>query len=88
MKKNLLDVSGSSLLPTRIVRIRELEYLIGRKRSTIYLLMNRKSRYFDPSFPKRIRLSSSMNGGIGWFEHEIIGWLHGKAAERDNSISG
>lgn len=52
---------------------------IGRSRSGMYELMNPQSPYYDPTFPKPIRLG---HRAVGWLEHEVDLWLMAKAAAR------
>ncbi len=66
----------------RVIRIREVERLVGRKRSSIYALMSPSSRYFDPDFPQKIRLSNQPNGSVGWMLSEILAWIELKAMQR------
>lgn len=47
----------------QILRINELIKLIGVSRSMIYLYLNRKSKYYNPDFPRPIKLSDR---AIGW----------------------
>ena len=59
-------------LPTRVGRMREVTGLIGLSRSTIYDRLNPKSKRYDPSFPKPLRLGES---AIGWQLSEILIWI-------------
>lgn len=47
----------------QILRITDLIKLIGVSRSMIYLYLNKKSKYYNPDFPRPIRLSAR---AIGW----------------------
>lgn len=47
-------------------------------RSTIYALINPKSDYYDPSFPKPLHLTKNR---IGWLSQEINDWLESKIAQ-------
>lgn len=59
----------------QIIRINTLKQLIGLSRSSVYDKMNPKSKRYDESFPRPIKLSLS---AIGWFEQDIIDWLNSK----------
>ncbi|KDM53164.1 MULTISPECIES: helix-turn-helix transcriptional regulator [Acinetobacter] len=62
-----------------ILRLKEVVAFTGISRSVIYEKLNAKSKSYDPSFPKPIKLSSN---AVGWFEHELVQWLELKAEER------
>ncbi|WP_151830251.1 helix-turn-helix transcriptional regulator [Acinetobacter junii] len=62
-----------------ILRLKEVIGFTGVSRSVIYEKLNKKSKSYDPSFPKPIKLSLN---AVGWFEHEIIQWLELKAEQR------
>ncbi|UTO21159.1 AlpA family phage regulatory protein [Acinetobacter sp. Z1] len=49
--------------------------MIGLSRSSVYDKMNPKSKRYDASFPRPIKLSIS---AVGWFEQDIIDWLNSK----------
>lgn len=48
-------------------------------RSTIYEMINPKSNYYDPNFPKPIRLTETR---IGWVSQEVYDWIESKIAQR------
>ncbi|QXW30931.1 AlpA family phage regulatory protein [Aeromonas sanarellii] len=56
----------------RIVRMKELSSLLGLSRSTIYDRINPKSRRFDPSFPRPIRLGLA---SVGWSLNDVMAWI-------------
>jgi prophage regulatory protein len=55
-----------------ILRRPEVEKLTGLSRSTIYAKINEESRYFDPQFPRPIRLG---RGAVGWKSAEVLVWI-------------
>ena len=55
-----------------IMRLRQLQEYIKLSRSAIYDRMNEKSKRYDQTFPKPIRLGG---GAIGWFKSDIDAWL-------------
>lgn len=65
----------------RIVRMKELSSLLGLSRSTIYDRINPKSRRFDPSFPRPIRLGLA---SVGWSLNDVMAWI--AARPQANSI--
>ncbi|WP_223813428.1 helix-turn-helix transcriptional regulator [Pseudomonas caricapapayae] len=64
----------------RVLRLADVIKRTRLSRTTLYNLMNAKSRYYDPSFPKRISLTGRAGGAIGFLEHEINNWISSKAA--------
>lgn len=60
--------------PLKFLRMSDLEEKIGLRRSSIYNLMNPKSKYFDPTFPKPIALTP--NGrSKRWCRLEVEAWM-------------
>ncbi|TAN53127.1 MAG: AlpA family phage regulatory protein [Methylococcaceae bacterium] len=47
----------------------------------MYDRLNPKSPYYDPSFPKPIKLGSGENPPVGWLEHEADDWISAQAAK-------
>ena len=63
----------------RILNIKAVIEITALSRSTIYELMNPKSKYYDVSFPKPIRLTEVR---VGWVSQEIDDWIESKIAQR------
>lgn len=61
----------------QILRLKHVLKLCGIGRSTVYEKLNPKSKRYDASFPRPIKLSVS---AIGWFEQDVIDWLNSKKA--------
>lgn len=59
----------------KILRPKQACELCGIGRTTLYDKMNPKSKRYDASFPRPIKLSLS---AVGWFEQDIIDWLNSK----------
>ncbi|RIL17859.1 AlpA family transcriptional regulator [Acinetobacter baumannii] len=51
----------------------------GLSRATIYNLLDPKSEYYDPTFPKQVRLTTNR---VGWSAFEINEWIESKLAQR------
>ncbi|WP_111859465.1 helix-turn-helix transcriptional regulator [Acinetobacter sp. CFCC 10889] len=67
----------------KIIRLKQVVALTGLSRSTIYDRMDPKSKRYDASFPKSIRLGTvSKIGAVGWIESEIQAWIKKKIEER------
>jgi prophage regulatory protein len=62
-----------------VLRLASVIQRTGLSRTTLYNLMDSKSRYFDPTFPQRIRLTGRSGGAIGFLEHEINKWISAKS---------
>lgn len=60
-----------------ILRRRQLEERIGLKRSTIYSRLDCNSKYFDPSFPKPIKLGR-IGTSVGWLEQEVDEYIQSR----------
>lgn len=67
-----------------VLRMGEVEELIGIGKSMIYEYLNPKSKYYDSTFPKRISLSGQSvssekkggsGGAVGFHFSEILEWL-------------
>lgn len=59
----------------QILRLKQVIELCGIGRSTVYEKINPKSKRYDESFPRPIKLSLS---AVGWFEQDLIDWLNSK----------
>jgi prophage regulatory protein len=67
--------SNFSLGSLRIIRLKEVIELTGISRSLIYLKVNARSRYFDPSFPRPLKIASR---AIGWNGTELQKWIESR----------
>lgn len=68
----------------RILRMKEVQVRVGFGRSTIYELVNPRSRRFDPEFPTPIRLGQA---SVGWLESEINRWIQSRVVARDIAVA-
>lgn len=59
----------------RIIRINELQRLIGLSRSTIYDRLNPQSKRYDPSFPKPVKIGASASAAVGWRLDGVMLWI-------------
>ncbi|WP_202740398.1 helix-turn-helix transcriptional regulator [Acinetobacter sp. 'aerobic (ED)'] len=64
----------------QIITVSDVIKFTSISRSKIYEMINKESKYHDPTFPKPIRLSESR---IGWSALEIHLWIEGKLECRD-----
>lgn len=67
---------------TRMINIKMVTELTGLSRSTVYEMMNPSSKYFDPSFPKKVPLSINR---VAWVAKEISDWIDSRIALRDQT---
>lgn len=56
----------------RIISLKELLQLIALSRATVYDRLNPKSKRFDPSFPRPIKLGAA---SVGWSLNEVMAWI-------------
>jgi len=64
-----------------LIRMREVEGIVGMKRSTIYKLMQRT----DCGFPQPVKLSNSNARGapVAWVLSEVQAWARSRIEARD-----
>ena len=67
---------------TQIINIKQVTELTGLSRSTIYEMINPKSDYHDPAFPKRVNLTTNR---VGWVASEVNDWIESRIALRDQA---
>ena len=72
-------MQSNTIQTLTIHRLKKVIEITGVSRSVIYEKLNEKSKSYDPSFPRPIKLSLNT---VGWFEHELIQWLELKAEQR------
>ena len=70
---------GQTFQMNQIINIKEVIKLTSISRAKIYEMINVDSKYYDPSFPKPVRLSQSR---IGWMALEIHQWIESKLQNR------
>ena len=71
---------GQTFQMNQFISIKQVVNFVGVGRSTIYEMINEKSKYYDPTFPKPVRLSESR---IGWSAWEINQWIEDKLESRE-----
>ena len=71
--------TGQTFQMNQIINLREVIEFTSISRAHIYELINVKSKYYDPTFPRPIRLSESR---IGWVAREVNQWIEGKLQNR------
>lgn len=58
--------------PKAVIRLDKLLGLLGVSRSTVYLRINPESKYYDPMFPKSIRLGAK---SVGWILADVYAYI-------------
>lgn len=66
----------SNITNLKCLNLNELTSLIGISRSSIYDRMNPRSKRYDPSFPKPLKLGSA----VRWRLKDISEWLEDRAS--------
>lgn len=59
----------------KMLRMKQLIEQTGLSRSTLYEMMDVKSKRYDPSFPRAIKLTEAT---VCWLESEVNAWIDGK----------
>ena len=71
--------TGQTFQMNQIINLKEVIEFTSISRAHIYEMINVKSKYYDPSFPRPIRLSNSR---IGWVAREVNQWIEDKLQNR------
>ena len=67
----------------RMLPVKEVVYFTGLGTTTIYDMLDKKSKRYDPTFPVQVKLSK---GRVAWIEDEVAQWLVTKIAARDLGV--
>lgn len=65
--------------PKCVIRLKTLLEMLGVSRSTVYLRINPRSKYYDPIFPKSIPLGMKAKGWVLEDVHAYIEHLRNQA---------
>ncbi len=68
-----------------LIRLPDLLKLVRISRSSVYLRLNQKSKYFDASFPRPVPLSSESRGGVAFVFAEVQAWIESRIQVRDTT---
>ncbi|WP_330165964.1 MULTISPECIES: helix-turn-helix transcriptional regulator [unclassified Psychrobacter] len=63
----------------RMISIQQVEDCIGLSSSTIYDMLNKRSKRYDPTFPVQVKMTK---GRVAWVESEVAQWIERKMAAR------
>ena len=76
-QNNTANLSALSL--PRMLPLKEVTYHTGLSSTTIYDMLDKKSKRYDPTFPVQVKISK---GRVAWVESEVAGWIKGKISAR------
>lgn len=71
--------TGQTFQMNQIININEVIEFTSISRAKIYEMIKVDSKYYDPTFPKPIRLTESR---IGWVAFEVHQWIDAKIQSR------
>ena len=71
---------GQTFQMNQMINIHQVVLFVGVSRSTIYEMMDENSPYYDPTFPKKVKITQNR---IGWSAWEINQWIEDKLASRE-----
>jgi prophage regulatory protein len=72
--------------PLRLMREPEMLERVGHKRASARDRMNRKSKRFDPAFPRPVPLSENSRA-VGFVEEEVEAYIAARIAARDAAVA-
>ena len=71
--------TGQTFQMNQIININDVIEFTSISRAKIYEMIKVDSKYYDPTFPKPVRLSESR---IGWVALEVHQWIEAKIQSR------
>ena len=71
--------TGQTFQMNQIININDVIEFTSISRAKIYEMIKVDSKYYDPTFPKPVRLSESR---IGWVALEVHQWIEVKIQSR------
>tara|TARA_R110002020_G_scaffold93635_4_gene225729 strand:+ start:867 stop:1127 length:261 start_codon:yes stop_codon:yes gene_type:complete len=74
------NVSTASILQIpRMIPLKQVMHYTALSSTTIYEMLNEKSKRYDSTFPVQVKLSK---GRVAWVESEVADWIKGKIVAR------
>ena len=70
---------GQTFQMNQLISIKQVMEIVGVGRSTIYEMIDKNSPYYDPTFPKKVKITQNR---IDWSAWEIHQWIENKLANR------
>lgn len=71
--------TGQTFQMNQIISLKDVIRITGLSRATIYNIMDKRHKQYDPTFPKQMNLTV---GRVGWSAWEINQWIESKLASR------
>lgn len=68
---------------TVLVRINIVQLMTGLSRSAIYSRLQPSSPYYDPAFPRQVKLAIGRKGASAWSLKEIEDWIRARLNNRE-----
>ena len=73
-------INDTSFPMCKLISLKQVSLYTGLSRTTIYELLNPKSKYFDATFPKQVNLTLNR---VGWVAaEEVNDWILLKVSQR------
>lgn len=66
-----------------LIKIKSVSEQIGLARASIYLRLDKSSKYFDPTFPKAVKIGQR---SVAWVQEEIDSWVESRISERNQQV--
>lgn len=67
------------MLNNKVFRLKDVIRILGISRSMLYLWMDEQSKYFNPDFPRPIKLSIR---SIGWKSEDIEAFINSRIYQK------
>ncbi|WP_414646929.1 helix-turn-helix transcriptional regulator [Comamonas sp. UBA7528] len=61
--------------PLNLLRANQVCSKLRISKTTLYAKLDKSSKYYDPEFPKQIKLGVS---SVGWIEQQVDQWITNK----------
>jgi len=71
----VIDMSLTHTTPLTLLRASDVCRKLKISKTTLYAKLDKTSKYFDPEFPKQIRLGVK---SVGWVEQHLDAWISSK----------
>lgn len=81
----LRNTWSNTMTPSRLLPRREVETLVGLRRSALYCRLDPRSPHYDPTFPKPVPIGGTPGKptAVRWLSTEIDAWIASRIAARD-----
>lgn len=73
-------MSEASTACPRLIKRQQVEDKVALSCSAIYARLDPKSPYFDPTFPRPIKLGNGKKPPVAWNEQEVDSWIASRIA--------